>query len=63
MTSVLLRVPIDSHALCRHGLVHYVGNLFIVGHQLFIASTCDENGLVVNVSHTSDRDRCELVRI
>ena len=47
--------------MCGHGLVHHVGNLFNVGHQLFIVSTCDEDGLV-DVGHISDRDRFNLVR-
>ena len=42
-------------------LVHHVGNLLNVGHQLFIVSTCDEDGLV-DVGHISDRDRFNLVR-
>ena len=54
---------IVSHAVCRYGLVHCVGNLFNVGHQLFIVSTCDEDGLVVDVGHISDQDRFKLVRV
>ena len=41
----------------------HVGNLFGVTHQTVVVGVSDEDSLVVDVGHNSDRDRFKFVRV